>query len=84
MNLLLLLSALMSALTGLSGGGQRAPVAVAQVVASAVAATADRAAGRADHRPVQVVNRVASRLASVALVQLPRFELPAYASRRRE
>jgi hypothetical protein len=84
MNLLLLFSALLSALTGVNVGGARVPVAAEQVVrtGAAVAAAAHRPALTA--RPANVVAPVAALLQAAAVVRLPVVSIPAYASRRRE
>lgn len=83
MNVLLLLSALLSAITGVEVGGARAPVAAEQVlragqVAAAVAAPA------ATVRPEQTIDPLAPRLAAAPLIRLAVAAIPAFASRRRE
>ena len=84
MNVLLLLSALLSALTGVNAGGVRSPVAAEQVAQRAVAAAAVLVAPVARHTPVQELDVTAALRAVAPLVRLPRFELPAFATRRRE
>lgn len=84
MNVLLLLSALLSALTGVTTGGARAPVAAEQVAAQAVSAAVAVVAPQVQHRPVQWFDVTAARREVAPLVRLPRLEIPAYASRRRE
>lgn len=85
MNVLLLLSALLSALTGVNAGGVRSPVAAEQVAQRAAsAAAAVLAAPVVRHAPRQRFDIAAARRAVAPLVRLPRFDLPAFASRRRE
>lgn len=84
MNVLLLLSALLSALTGVNAGGVRAPVAAAQLAQRTVAVAAVLKAPRVRHAPVQAFDVAAARREAAPLVRLPRFELPAFESRRRE
>lgn len=84
MNLLLLLSALMSAITGVGDGAARAPVAAAQVARAGEAAVALVTAPIAATRPVQPLVTVTGRLIAQGFT---RVSLPAaalYASRRRE
>lgn len=84
MNVLLLLSALLSALTGVNAGSVRSPVAAEQVAQRAVSAAAVLAAPAVRHAPVQAFDVDAARLTAVTLARLPRFDLPAFATRRRE
>lgn len=84
MNVLLLLSALLSAITGVNAGGVRAPVAAEQVAQRAASVAAVLAVAEVRHRPIQIVDGTAARRTAAALVRLPRFELPAYTTRRRE
>ena len=84
MNVLLLLSALLSALTGVDVGAARSPVAAEQVAGRAAAVAAVLAAPQAGHAPVQAFDIAAARRMVTPLVRLPRLELPAYATRRRE
>ena len=84
MNLILLLSALLSALTGVNAGGVRSPVAAEQVAQRAVASAAVLAVATVRHAPVQAFDIAAARRDASPLVRLPRFDLPAYATRRRE
>ena len=84
MNVLLLLSALLSALTGDNAGGVRSPVAAEQVAQRSVAATAALAVPTVRHTPFQAFDLVAARRTAVPLIRLPRLELPAFATRRRE
>ncbi|MES2753232.1 MAG: hypothetical protein V4659_01060 [Pseudomonadota bacterium] len=84
MDFLLLLSALFTALTG-AVSGARAPVAAAQQVARVtVVEAAGMATSPVAGAPAQVFDVVGARLSAVAVMRLPRLELPAYASRRRE
>jgi hypothetical protein len=82
MNLLLLLSALLSALTGVAGS--RASVAPQTVSASLIQAAAPRVAAARTMRPVQALPR----LAALFVMTRPAFTLvaahPLFASRRRE
>lgn len=84
MNLILLLSALLSALTGVNTGGVRAPVAAEQVAQQAVTGAAALVVAKVRHAPAQTFDVAAARRAVAPLVRLPRFDLPAYAARRRE
>lgn len=84
MNVLLLLSALLSAITGVNAGGVRAPVAAEQVAQRAAAVAAVFAVAEVPHRPTQVVDAMIARRTAAELVRLPRFDLPAYTTRRRE
>lgn len=84
MNILLLLSALMSALTGVNAGGSRMPVAAEQVAQRSVAVAAVLVAPQVRHAPVQAFDIAAARREVAPLVRLGRFELPAFATRRRE
>ena len=84
MNLILLLSALLSALSGT--GGVRAPVtpaALSSSVASAVKATA-AARHQVAMRPVQVIGGPAAAVATALLAFVLADLFPAFASRRRE
>lgn len=84
MNLILLLSALLSALSG--GTGVRAPVtpaALSSSVASAVKATAD-ARLQVAARPVQAIGGPAASVAPVLRAFALADPIPAFASRRRE
>ena len=84
MNLLLLLSALLSALTGAVPGVRRAeaPQAVAQAIVSAQAGQAEVA--RAARRPVSVLSTMAALLQAAAL-PAPVLPVPAlWTTRRRE
>ncbi|WP_394647650.1 hypothetical protein [uncultured Sphingomonas sp.] len=84
MNLLLLLSALLSALTGVGGTARQPQVAQAvaqQVKAAAIASAARRIAAR----PVQALARLTtSSIAPIARAFALKAAEPAYASRRRE
>ena len=84
MNLLLLLSALMSAIAGMGAGPARAPVAAAQVVQAGEAAVALTETSMAAIRPLQPLVTITGRrvVQPVAVVSLP--ATPLYASRRRE
>lgn len=84
MNLLLLLSALLSALTGIGGSVRQAPVAqaVTQQTRAAVAATV---AQRVAARPAQAVaTLIASAVAPLAAAIALTPAEPAFATRRRE
>ncbi len=85
MNLLLLLSALLSALTGIGGSVRQQPVAAQAVAQQARAAVAATVAQRVAARPVQglatlVASATAPHAISFALAPVE----PAYATRRRE
>ena len=85
MNLLLLLSALLSALTGVGGGvrGQQAVQAVAE--RSVTVAASARVARAATIRPLAAVPTPASQAPGVALAVFAlRPVAPIFASRRRE
>lgn len=84
MNVLLLLSALLSALTGVNAGGVRSPVAAEQVAQRAASAAAVLAAPAVRRAPHQAFDVRTARRAVMPLVRLPRFDLPAFATRRRE
>lgn len=84
-NLLLLLSALLSALTGVGASVRQPPVAAQAVAQQARAAVAASVAQRVAARPVQAL---ATRSASAAAPVTAVFALlpaePAFATRRRE
>ncbi|MBJ6121027.1 hypothetical protein [Sphingomonas mollis] len=84
MNLLLLLSALLSAITGI-GGSVRAPDAVQVTAGQAAVAVAQSICPRAAHRPVQGIAPLA---AMAAAIVTPAWSVapsqPLWASRRRE
>lgn len=84
-NLLLLLSALLSALTGV-GTAARAPAAAQAISArtTAAAAAAQIHAVRVARRPVQATPAVAAFLGAVPLRAILVAVTPLYASRRRE
>ncbi|MEH3102034.1 hypothetical protein [Sphingomonas adhaesiva] len=85
MNLLLLLSALLSALTGIGGSVRQPPVAAQAVAQQARVAVAAAVAQRVAARPVQALaTRSASAAAPVAAVLALLPVEPAYATRRRE
>lgn len=84
MNVLLLLSALLSAITGVNVGGARVPVAAEQVAQAGRIVAAAVAFPAAAVRPVQAVDLLRPRLAVAPLVRLPVPAIPAFASRRRE
>lgn len=85
MNVLLLLSALLSAITGVTAGGQRAPVAAEQVAARAIGVAAQALAQPCAAMPVVAGFDAAVALRFVApLVRLPVGTIALYASRRRE
>lgn len=84
MNLILLLSALLSALSGT--GGVRAPVtpaALSSTVARAVTATAT-ARAQVAARPVQAIGGPATSIVPVLRTFVLAEIVPAFASRRRE
>lgn len=85
MNLLLLFSALLSALTGV-GSAARAPAAAQTVSAqvTAAAAAAQVAAVRIAQRPQQAVAALRAVAGGLALPALRLQVTPLYASRRRE
>ncbi|MGR6327618.1 hypothetical protein ACU5AX_00985 [Sphingomonas sp. XXL09] len=83
MNLLLLLSALLSALTGVGSAG-RAPAAAQEISAQVTAAAAQVRAVRAARRPQSAKLTVAMVRAAAALPVLAVATAPLYASRRRE
>lgn len=85
MNILLLLSALMSAITGMAGGGQRVPVAAEQVAVRAVGVAAQVAA--TPHAVLRFVAKFDARAALTfvaPLVRLPLGTVALYAGRLRE
>lgn len=83
-NLLLLLSALLSALTGV-GGTARQPQVAQAVAQQARAAATVAARATAEHRPVAVPLALAILAAApLALSWRIAASVPAYASRRRE
>ena len=85
MNLLLLLSALFSAITGVAVGPQRMQVAAEQVAAQA-ARTVVRVAvePRATLHVMEIFDVAAARRAVSPLVRLPVGTIALYANRRRE
>ena len=84
MNVLLLLSALLSALTGVNVGAVRVPVAAEQVALANAATAAVAIAPVVAIRPLQLVNALAARLSATRVVRLTVLTLAPYASRRRE
>lgn len=84
MNLLLLFSALLSALTGVNVGGGRVPVAAEQVVRAGTVAVAAAVAPQGTARPANPVAPLAALLSAGSLVRLPVVAIAPYASRRRE
>lgn len=83
MNILLLLSALMSAIAGVGAGSARAPVAAAQVVRAGEAAIALAVVPAATVPPVQSSVTVTGLVAQpIVVVPLPSKAF--YMSRRRE
>ncbi|KQU55630.1 hypothetical protein ASG67_05650 [Sphingomonas sp. Leaf339] len=84
MNLLLLLSALLSAITGI-GGSVRAPDAVQVTAGQATVAVARSICPRSAHRPVQGIAPLAAVAVSVVAPIWPLAPFrPIWASRRRE
>ncbi len=85
MNILLLLSALLSAITGVSAGAQRMPVAAEQVAAQAAGVAAHIVAQpQASLRFVETFDATAALQFVAPLVRLPVGTTALYASRLRE